>query len=233
MNANEASENTSDEAFTPPSPSHIIRQMPEKHRKATEGDPITVSTSEYASIVELQIVMFSIDVAPCSSVPVPIPEPSDEYAFTYESEIKRTPIEELRSSFATVPIPAPRPEALAATVEFQIAMLSIRELCPDPPGPVPIPDPSVELLASIIELQIVMHPTDNIAGSYSYSTPVPIPEPPDELAFTYEAEMNRSPIDESPPYAHPVPIPAPSPEALAAIVEFQIAILSTVDVVPG
>jgi hypothetical protein len=59
MNANEASENTIDEAFIPPSPLHAIKQKPENRTNFTKGDPIGEPTPILASIVELNIVILS------------------------------------------------------------------------------------------------------------------------------------------------------------------------------
>jgi hypothetical protein len=60
-----------------------------------------------ASILEWHIVTLSIVDAPDSINPIPIPEPTTVFEYTFESHIKRSPIQISPPLARPVPIPAP------------------------------------------------------------------------------------------------------------------------------
>jgi hypothetical protein len=184
-------------------------------------------------IVELQIVIFSIDEVPYSPAdPVPIPEPSSELPFTCELEIEIIPIEQQPPSDAyPVPIAELPSGPLASIAEFQIVMFSINEIPSSPYAyPVPIPEPPYETPFTC-EVEMKRSPIDELPP---LTSPVPTPAPWYTLTSTCELETKRIPIEELPA---DTPGPAPIPglymrrhEQLATTVEFQITILSTLEV---
>jgi hypothetical protein len=64
-NPNAVLENKMDDALIPPSLVHAMKQIPEKHRKPTEGDLTEGRFSELPTIVEFRIaILRTVDAPP-------------------------------------------------------------------------------------------------------------------------------------------------------------------------
>jgi hypothetical protein len=103
------------------------------------------------------------------------------------------------------PLPTPHPpvvEAFAPTVEFSIAIWSIREMAPPLNRPVPIPEPT-EPEASTVDCSIVTFSILNVPLPSQGRIPIPIVPELKTDAFTKKSEPHV--------LSRPTPIPGPFP----------------------